>query len=181
MHSDALSPRRVSDMWHWHLYWKQCRQTTTQSKGIGVPLWTAWKTWTSPSKGTPINARSFSVSFRIRHGKARARLISWRFCPPPQTRDGAEFRPGQWKQHPRDDEGAAVLPGLVRPGVQSRLRVRSLSGCWEVRLRGLSWLLGGLRVMIKLISFAATLVGKLLSISKLLAPSKPVMRTWRKD
>lgn len=118
----------TSDMWRWRLYWKRCRQTTMQFKGIGVPSWTVWKTWTSPSKGTLIsNMLVFS-----RNSSARDGLLT--LCAPLQTCDGAEFRPGQRKQHPWDDEGAAIFPGLVRSGVQSRLRVWGLPGRWEVRL-----------------------------------------------
>lgn len=65
-------PLHTSDMWRWRLYWKRCRQTTMQFKGIGVPSWTVWKTWTSPSKGTLISTCSFSV------GIARLGTVSWR-------------------------------------------------------------------------------------------------------
>lgn len=67
-----------------------------------------------------------------RNSSARDGLLT--LCAPLQTCDGAEFRPGQRKQHPWDDEGAAIFPGLVRSGVQSRLRVWGLPGRWEVRL-----------------------------------------------
>lgn len=52
----------------------------------------------------------------------------------PQACNGAELCPGQRQQHPGHDERTSVFPGLLWPWFQSRLCIRDLSGCWEVRL-----------------------------------------------
>lgn len=118
-----------SDMWHWRLYWRLCRQTTMLCRDIEALLWTAWKTLMYPLKGSLCaGCMDFYISYGIRGWDLLLTLVLSQAC------NGAELCPGQRQQHPGHDERASVFPGLLWPWFQSRLRIRDLPGCWEVRL-----------------------------------------------